>query len=103
MNFEAIQKALELGLPTGLIVVGVAFAILKLWPWWEKVNALERDRHHELELRTIETSGLMAGALSLIAEQQRKQQETDDNLARAITALGDHLQQPIKVQVSKDP
>ena len=67
MTLEAVTGLLQVGLPTGLIIIGVWFVIKELWPWWEARDKEERARRHERELRRGDSSAAMASHLSVIA------------------------------------
>lgn len=78
MTFEIISEAVQLGLPTGLIIVGVAFGIVSVWPWWVERDETERTRRDAHIRADMEQQHVMATAISMVAE---------------------HLRQPIKVEI----
>lgn len=47
------------------------FLTTEVWPYWTDRDAEERARRHEREQAQIETDGLMANALTCLAEAVR--------------------------------
>jgi len=81
MDIKVIAELLQVALPTGLIVIGVWFFLTEAWPTWKERDAENRSRRDTLEHKQIETNGLVASALSLVAE---------------------HMKQPIHVVIDND-
>jgi len=69
MTGDMINTAFSAGVTNGLIIVGVGFAILALWPWWVKRDAEERERKANHELAQVEAQKLQAGAIKLLADR----------------------------------
>jgi hypothetical protein len=78
MDITIIAELLQIALPTGLIIIGVWFAVFEFWPYY-KERDIEQMRF-EQTMRTREV-------------------ESDTMLATAITALAKHIENPIKVQL----
>lgn len=75
---SGLAELIQTTTPVGLIIVGVWFGLAEAWPYWKQRDAEQRERKQELERQQLETEGLMASAISLVAN---------------------HLEQPIKVVV----
>lgn len=67
MTFETLRQALELGLPTFLILVGVGWLILEGWPYWKERDIENRLRHHERDLMDIASRNVQSEALTMLA------------------------------------
>jgi hypothetical protein len=81
MDIAILSDLLSAAMPAGLIVVGVWFFLAEAWPYWKARDTENRKLKHELEQKQLETEGLMASAISLVAN---------------------HLEQPIRVIVIGD-
>jgi len=69
MSADLINTAFSAGITNGLIIVGVGFAMLAVWPWWVKRDAEERERKANQEAGQIEAQKLQAGAIQLLADK----------------------------------
>lgn len=67
MTFENLRQALELGLPTFLILVGVGWLILEGWPYWKERDTENRKRHHERDMNDIASRNVQSEALTMLA------------------------------------
>jgi len=67
MTIEAISAIFQLGLPVGLIVVGVAFGIIEVWPYWKSRDTENRQREYDREMAQIASQNVQSEALVSLA------------------------------------
>ncbi len=68
MDIQIIAELLQVALPTGLIVVGLWWALSEGWPYWKQRDVENREREHEREMKQIAAQQDTARATTRFAD-----------------------------------
>lgn len=65
MDITIIADLLQVALPTGLVVVGIWWALSEGWPYWKERDTLSSAREYEREMAHV--AAQMETAKALVA------------------------------------